>query len=82
MLDLLRDLGSDKYEGYRDDWDEMFDDEGNLTESTLDYGPADLWFDVELAINEVLPVGYWFGNTEGDGACFGVWTDEADIDLD
>jgi hypothetical protein len=30
-------------------------------------------------INYLLPDGYWFGATDGDGACFGIW-EEADTD--
>lgn len=31
---------------------------------------------LEAAINKIdenLPEGYWFGQPEGDGACFGIW---------
>jgi len=34
--------------------------------------------DVFDALNEAAPEGYWFGASEGDGACFGFWKCEED----
>lgn len=37
------------------------------------YNAWDLWNDIESFLQQLAPKGYYFGSTEGDGACIGFF---------
>jgi hypothetical protein len=51
-------------------------EEFGLTDETVE-DENETYEDIVAAIDAKLPVGYFYGPAEGDGACIGIWlTDE------
>ena len=46
-----------------------------------DQQAAELLEDLHETLSDVAPVGFYFGASEGDGACFGFWLDESWAEL-
>jgi hypothetical protein len=71
MMGLLERLDAGRAERLRGEYDIDFEDslEG-VDEEVL----SELWTELDTAINDELPEGFHFGASDGDGACFGVWS--------
>jgi hypothetical protein len=75
MMGLLERLNPDrlariKEEFHAFDFEESLENQDHLEGEEMDH----LWEALDTAINEELPDGFFFGASDGDGACFGVWS--------
>ena len=74
FLDVLEEYANETYLSYMDENPELVDDWDHLDDETLGWVLDEL-FD---KLNDIAPEGYYFGASEGDGACFGFWSAEQD----
>ena len=74
---------ADVNQRYIDGWSRMLDLEHSPNRVT-DYlnEQFSMWLneDIYAAMEEIAPEGYYFGSSEGDGACIGYWPIEEECD--
>lgn len=73
FLNVLKVYGRDVYDKYIDENPEVLDLSG-MDDETMGWVVDEL-FD---KLNEIAPEGYSFGSQDGDGACYGFWSVDAD----
>ena len=73
FLNVLKVYGKDVYDKYVGENPEVLDLSG-MDDETLGWVVDEL-FD---KLNEIAPEGYSFGSQDGDGACYGFWSEDAD----
>ena len=73
FLNVLKVYGRDVYDKYVDENPEVLDLSG-MDDETMGWVVDEL-FD---KLNEIAPEGYSFGSQDGDGACYGFWSVDAD----
>lgn len=49
-----------------------------IPDGQVEYGHYHLWDDFESYMNNIAPSGYYFGSSDGDGACIGWFRYEGD----